>query len=433
VRAFTRVLPAIVAIVVALGCSRDEHKLSMILPRLPVDHAIATDFVEVMNNQSQFSITAIPSGDSQQTSLEALAEGRADIGFVSNTEAFHSGIDTVMPMYANVLHILVRRGLIGDQAFGRADVATLRALFASGRVYAGPPGAPSRVMLEAFAKENGVPEQEIRFIEHFDIPDCPEVFALFVPVLRDIESRIQGCGAKDYLLRGLGSPASLGRGSRVEAATLLDPSLRAFVVPAGLYGDEITPEATVTLASDKMLVARSDVPAGVIYDLISEVLRLRPALAANEPTLFHGLSDNFGSFDSKFVLHPGAQAYIERDEPSVYERYSGIAEVLVTLFVASVSGLYASVRLYNVRRKNRIDVFYVDAMRLRKSVNEDSSRSERRSAITQVRTLQTRAFEMLVDEKLAADESFRIFITLSNDIIRELQQSSAAPWSDSDD
>jgi hypothetical protein len=27
---------------------------------------------------------------------------------------------------------------------------------------------------------------------------------------------------------------------------------------------------------------------------------------------------------------------------------------------------------------------------------------------------------MLVDEKLAADESFRIFITLSNDVIREL-------------
>ena len=30
------------------------------------------------------------------------------------------------------------------------------------------------------------------------------------------------------------------------------------------------------------------------------------------------------------------------------------------------------------------------------------------------------AFDQLVDEKLAADESFRIFITLSNDVLRQL-------------
>jgi hypothetical protein len=38
----------------------------------------------------------------------------------------------------------------------------------------------------------------------------------------------------------------------------------------------------------------------------------------------------------------------------------------------------------------------------------------------EVRTLQNTAFDLLVDEKLAADESFRIFITLSNDVLQQL-------------
>ena len=43
-------------------------------------------------------------------------------------------------------------------------------------------------------------------------------------------------------------------------------------------------------------------------------------------------------------------------------------------------------------------------------------------AITRVKGLQDEAFDLLVDEKLAADESFRIFVTLTNDVIRQLEK-----------
>jgi len=42
------------------------------------------------------------------------------------------------------------------------------------------------------------------------------------------------------------------------------------------------------------------------------------------------------------------------------------------------------------------------------------------SAIDEIRSLQEEAFKLLVDEKLAADESFRIFITLSNDVLNQI-------------
>ena len=111
---------------------------------------------------------------------------------------------------------------------------------------------------------------------------------------------------------------------------------------------------------------------------------------------------------------------MQRDAPSIYERYSGIAEVFVTVLIAVISTVFGLVRLYRVRRKNRIDTFYSAVMKIRNSIAETPTDQERQEKANEIRALQTTAFEMLVDEKLAADESFRIFVTLSNDVLQQL-------------
>jgi hypothetical protein len=220
-------------------------------------------------------------------------------------------------------------------------------------------------------------------------------------------------------LISMGPPDSVGKGSIVDAATLLNPYLRPFIIPAGTYGDA-TPEPILTLAVDKMLVARRGLDRSVVYDLVNELVRLRPALSAQKPGLFQNLTGDFDASASTFVLHPGAQAYLQRSAPSVYERYSGIAEVAVTIMIGIVSAVFAGLRIFRMRRKNRIDTFYSQTIRLRNSVSSDTNDEERRNVAAKVRDLQNTAFDMLVDEKLAADESFRIFITLSNDVLEQL-------------
>ena len=137
--------------------------------------------------------------------------------------------------------------------------------------------------------------------------------------------------------------------------------------------------------------------------------------------LFQRLSEEFDASGSTFVLHPGAQAFTQRDEPTFYERYSGVAEVLVTLVIGLISGGYAVIQIVNRRRKNRIDGFYTDVMAIRDSISEHSSAAEKAAAVERVRRLQNEAFDMLINEKLSADESFRIFVTLSNDIVAQLE------------
>ena len=119
-------------------------------------------------------------------------------------------------------------------------------------------------------------------------------------------------------------------------------------------------------------------------------------------------------------MHAGTQDFLQRAEPTVYERYSGVAEVVVTLIIALASATLAGFRILKMRRKNRIDEFYSAALSIRNSISELSTTDERTVAEEKIRELQNTAFDQLVNEKLSADESFRIFITLSNDVLYEL-------------
>ena len=398
------------------SCGKYDSELLLIEPRLAIDNTIAEEFATLMDEESSVQITLVPSLDESKSSIDALLEGRADIALVSNNEAYHPDIATVMPMYSNVLHVMIRTDLDTEEVIRNLDKHA---------TFAGPPGSPSRRMFLSVAADWGFSPDEVTFSDDVDV--CPHIIVVFSPIMRDIEGRLAECGGVT------GYRFWNEQKERTEAATLLNPSLRVFTIPAYTYGDVLTPTEIPTLAVDKMLVARKDIPPGVIYDLIREVIRLRPALAALEPTLFHGIDDDFRARDSTFVLHPGASAFVNRDEPNIYERYSGVAEVVVTIFLALLSGMIAGARIYSLKRKNRIDEFYTAAIELRQSIDKNTSAADREAAVTNMRLLQTRAFHLLVTEKLAADESFRIFITLSNDIIRELKQPSAPDWKPSDD
>ena len=397
----------IFAITVVLGCERAPTELRLITPKSPVNQEIAKDFADLLGRESAVRITLVPAPEGEETVLQALASGDGDIAIITNNMPFRSDIATVMPLYPTVLHIAYRKGRPADNP---------RDLIAGAKVFAGPPGTPSRLLFKKTTDRYGLSEEDFTFVETFE--ESPDVVVVFAPIsperMRDLP---------DYELRSMGDPADIGTGSVIDAATLLNPQFRPFVIPVGTYGT-LTPAPILTLAVDRLLVARRDLESTVVYDLVTDLVSLRPALAALRPGLFEDISGEFDPSSSTFIIHPGAQAYAQRNAPTIYERYSGIAEVAVTILIAAFSAFLAGVRIYRMRRKNRIDTFYAAAITIRNSIEKTSTAAERQEKEAEIRSLQTRAFDLLVDEKLAADESFRIFITLSNDVLRQLGVSS---------
>ena len=402
-----------VVLVVALflqGCEQAPLSLTLARPASPIEESVAESLVETFAQASEVEVALGNTGISEEAALDALTAGTIDLALISNSMPYTDGVGTVMPLYSTVLHV--------GSSDSRREITDLPELLRDASVFAGPEGSASRVMFDRMVQRPEFQDLGYTLIDPQAARQPPDAFVIFAPIATQYVTE-QMRNAPQFRLVSMGDPASIGQGSIVDAATLSNPYFRPFVIPVGVYGDA-TPEPVLTVAVDKLLVARPGLEPSVVYDLIGEMLRLRPALAARNPGLFRDLSGDFDSRRSTFVLHPGAQAYLERSAPSVYERYSGIAEVVVTVIVALVSAGFAGFRIYKVRRKNRIDTFYTEAIRLRNSITQQSSADERLAVVEKVRTLQNEAFQLLVDEKLDADDSFRIFMTLSHDVIESL-------------
>ena len=69
------------------------------------------------------------------------------------------------------------------------------------------------------------------------------------------------------------------------------------------------------------------------------------------------------------------------------------------------------------RRKDRIDGFYLRVLELRGEV----AFADASNTLAQLEAIEREAFDALVGERLAADDSFRIFTELVNGLRRELR------------
>ena len=405
---YPRILFLLLLSVFLAACVDRPVELRVAQPVSDLDRPIVADLVELFALESGIGLSLTDAEMSGEEALDAIIAGRVDIALVSNALAYRDGIATIIPLFPSVLHV----GYVGDR-----EVSNVDDLLTGARIFAGVQGSASRRMFIESMEQANIPPDAYSFVDDPDPENPVDVFVLFAPIapdrLRELQQQVP------IRLFSRGSPDDIGRGSSIDAATLLNPFLEPFVIPVGTYG-AATPEPILTVAVDKVLVTRRDLPEAVVYELISELLRLRPALNAKRPGLFTNLSGDFDPGRSTFVLHDGAQSYLERAEPTIYERYSGVAEVVVTVMVALFSAVFGGMRLYRMKRKNRIDAFYSDVIAIRKQAEQTTRDEECAELIERLKRLQDRAFEQLVDEKLAADESFRIFITLSNDVLRQL-------------
>ena len=394
-----------------LVVSNRTVEINLIAPALQLDRVIAERIVELVSEESGLRINLIPLPDESMSSLDALEAGFGDIAFAPNNGVYRESVSTVMPLYPSVLHIVVDED---------RPTATLEEVFRDAIVYTGQHNPVPRQLVQKIVSIFGFSPGDIRFVDGMDVR--PDVVVLYAPI--DRERVMNDPRLKNVKWYSFGSPDDIGNGSKVDLAVFLNPRLRPFVIPAGTFG-HLTPEPVVTLAVDNLLVARSDISESVVYDLYAEILRLRPALFSSRPELYQPIDEQINQSNFAYSLHAGALAFLQRDEPTFVERYSGVAEVVVTLMVALVSGTFAIMRIFRIRRKNRLDEFLVEVIEIRKALQSDSSDDERAAATVKIRDLQDKAFELLVDEKLAADDSFRIFTELSNDTINRITELSA--------
>ncbi|MEP1471113.1 MAG: TAXI family TRAP transporter solute-binding subunit [Halieaceae bacterium] len=337
----------------------------------------------------------VPAEDSAgMAPLSALTSGKADLAIVENSAAFVPGIRAILPIYESVLHVLIRDDI---------EVTDQHQSLKGASFYVVNSSEAGSSFVGLVTRRQGMEPGDYQLSYTFE-PGITDVIVYFGPVDTDNTLWYQ----PGYRFASLNSRFNPQRHFYEEGVGYIAPNMRPKVIPALTYDIPGNDQPLLTVAVDALLVTRRDVPERMIFGVTKTLLEQKPRFTAVAPSLFSAVNESFDRYALSFPLHSGARRYLERDEPGLLERYAETINMLVYLIFLLLTSFLALARWSARRKKDRIDTFYIRVRAI-----EDRIGAENDGALlTELNELENEAFNSMIAEKLAADESFRIFTDL---------------------
>lgn len=363
---------------------------------LPLGRAIA----EVVNARVPgVRAEALESAGSKDN-MRRLEAGEVELALVQNDTAGGENVRAIAPLYQEILQVVVR----GAAAI--ADPIDLRGK----RISVGPQGGGTEGVARVVFAHFGLRDEDLD-LRHLPLSDAVSAFergeidAVFVLAgLRApaLERMLAAPGAR---LLSLGDP--LRAGSSIEGLRINAPFLSPAVIPERVYGPT-PPGPAGTLAVWALLVARSDLPDGVVRDLTRAIFDSKVKLAEQQRVVGR-LSERFDPGEIRFPLHAGATQYYHRDDPAFIKEWAEPISLGITVVLLAGSAVLTLREALKRNKKNRIDVYYLQIQEWASHIGADTPLEELQAIKEKLQRLRRRAFEELVAERLEANESFTIF------------------------
>ncbi len=335
--------------------------------------------------------------------LDSLTMGKADLAIVENYIDYHDSIKTLLTFYPQILHIFYT----GEEA------NSFEELIYGKKVFIGLEGSGSyRFMMNLFEYFD-LDQSRFEVTESAFINDVIAGFIDIVP-----ESSL--IGFENFKIYSFDNVENFGQGSIVEGIALRYPQVHPFIIPEYTYRG-LTEEPVVTIATDALLVTREGMRENAIYDITKTIFDHKQEFTNISPLIFDGLNENIDRGQLSFPLHEGARIYLDRDEPGFFERYAELFGVFFSVMIALVSGIISLSKWQSQKKKDRVDIFYKDLLDVKNAIKDITSSEQGITKIKEVQSSQNKAFEMLINEELSANESFRIYMELSKETIVDLK------------
>ena len=348
-------------------------------------------------------------GQGSIANVDSLLQGKADLAIIENHTPVDDSITSILPFYPQILHILYQND---------SEITDFRQLVEGKKVFMGLEGSGTHRFMENLFRFFEVDRSKV---EITDNPFDMEVYASFGDIIKD-ENLV---GLETFKLFSFDQVEMYGRGSIAEAICLKFPQMKPFIIPRNTYR-QLTPEPVLTIAVDAVLVSRSELSKESVYQLAKTLFQNHQEFNNISPLIYLDLTERFDPNLLNFPLHPGSRQYLDKDEPTFFERYAEMIGVLFSIAIALVSGLLSLTKWRKQAKKDRIDVFYEKIMEIKRSIPKLRSSRETRQRILELQREQDKAFQLLIDEKLQANESFRIYMEFNKEIIQTLVTRSRA-------
>jgi len=393
----------IISILLLFGCNSKPKEINIIYaPEEPAGQIVQV-LKKILEQEHNYEVNLII-GSGSEANLDSLSVGAADLSLIENYIPFREGIHSLLPMYPQILHVFYKT----DE-----EPKDIKELLYGKQIYIGPEGSGSfRFMNDLF---NFFQLDQSQF-EITDNPFENDVYCGFSDVIRS--EYLQGF--EGFHLFSFDDINKLDQGSVVEGLALQHPHIKPFILPNKSYG-HLTKHPIITLSTDAVLVSKPDFDDQIAYNITKSIYDNQQEFAAISPLVYLELSKPYDRTKLNFPIANGSRIYVDRDEPGFLERYAEILGLSFTLFLAIISAIVSFTRWNNLRKKNRIDVFYTELMDIKSKITTTNSTDEGFKLIRRIKDNQSKAFDMLIDEKLLANESFRIFMELSKETMTEVK------------
>jgi hypothetical protein len=384
----------VLSTILLLGCTNHADELR-VYP-LSSGQLDPVAMQEVFEQRSGISLVRVDL-EPGLSAVEALVSDQADVSMLDNSTPFVPGIRAVLPIYRSVLHLLAREDLEAvdeDQPFRGMTI------------YIANQSNAGYTFLELAARRQQLNADDYTLSPTL-VPGETDLIIYFGPINPSQPTWYQ----KGYRLVSLDQQFEEHQRFYQEGIDFEVPQMDPITIPPLTYLVPGNEGPIQTLAVDTLLVTRKSVDENLIYELTKTLIEQKPRFTAIAPNLFAGINESFDPLDLNFPLHRGARRYLHRDEPGLLERYAETISMLVYLAFLVLTSLLGLARWRSQRKKDRIDVFYTRIF----SIRERAEGEDRQTLLRELDALEREAFESLIAEKLAADESFRIFTELLSD------------------
>lgn len=335
--------------------------------------------------------------------IASLIDGSADLVIVDNTRPFEPGLRAVLNLYTAVMHLSIRADL--DISDGPREGKKLQ-------VELLPDSHAGRMITQLLSERSRGARP---LVEVWDpaSPEGPDLQLYLGP----INPRNTSWFREGFRLVALDSLSNPGAEFYLEGIRFLMPQFTYTRIPALTYTLPGNEEGLDALAVDMLLVSHRRVRPELIYALTKTLVEQKARFAAIEPGLFRWLNSSFDIDALTFPLHSGARMYINRDDPGFLERYAETLNFLVYVTALLVTAILAFSRWRARRRKDRVDGFYQRIIELRERFRHGAPDA----TLEALEAIESDAFAALIDERLAANDSFRIFMDLADGLRREIR------------
>ncbi|MDA0193483.1 MAG: hypothetical protein O2887_02075 [Bacteroidetes bacterium] len=336
--------------------------------------------------------------------LERLAAKEIDFLLHENYAPYAQGnVSTAFIAYPKFLHIFYRNE-------DDAEILDFKTLISNRRIYLEHANSVENLILQDLASFYSI-EGQYELVS--DMTESDVVIHLSSLIMQEALEDLS-----EFKLFSFDNAAMLGKGSKTEGISLRFHRMRPYIIPEGSYG-EFTRTPIVTLEVDMVMLARQDLPVVTVNDLIKTILRNKQSFVSIDPVLFIGLKESFDRSGLSYPLHEGSRAYLDREEPGFLERYAELAGVAFSMLIALIGGGISFSKWRQQRKKDRVDVFYKGLMDIKNTPIKCID--DGRKMIRSIKDEQNKAFEMLINEELAANESFRIYMELNKETMTEVK------------